>query len=272
MVLILGTAVLAVGAAAAGTAAITAGILGGNQDAASNTVMDTVDITTNVLNATYSQCSSNTSGFQGVIIAGSTLIGNNINGLSLSQTITSYSACEQAGDFNNRVSNGITSNISQMAESVEKGIGPPPGASNYADLYTELTQNLASAYVQNCMFSSENNTQLLGVFDSLLVGNNINDVTFNQTIEAIAGCLQESSEVTDIENEIINTINQSATAKKKGILSILTTLFALFILFILIIGAIFLIYELVKKSKDKKASQEDSASSDDDLLTAAIGI
>lgn len=202
-----------------------------------NSVNQSVDVFTNIINEAYQQCTGSNVQSQIVSISGNVGSVINVNNVSFTQSAQTYSMCEQTGSFLTDIQQNISQNSDQVAKAIQSGFSILPGTSeadNIANLTTQIATEISNTYVNDCTFST-NQTQLLNIANNVNSNVNVDNVTFNQSMEVVNTCISQNSTVTNLSQQIAQAVDQSAKSKSIGILGIIAAVLVLGMIFIALV-------------------------------------
>jgi uncharacterized protein YabN with tetrapyrrole methylase and pyrophosphatase domain len=171
-----------------------------------------------------------------------------------SQVVKVNQTCTQTTNIKTKLDNKLKDKISQIAKSTTEALSAGKSASNnYAKLMEKLALNVSNVTSNKCI-----QTQLQSA--SIKIKNskakNINVVAnWNQEMQGLFKCVQGTDSVENIKQELINTLDQSATAKTEGIAGILG---AIYIVAIIVIGVV--VFYFIKSGGANKAIDASSGS------------
>ena len=140
-----------------------------------------------------------------------------IEDITMKQAVSINTTCMQKAINTSTVSNDLAASMQQQADSVGQAFSMTTTESN------NYVKNVATAItnVQNTNFTEcttdLNPTQAITCGDSVSVV--IKKVDFEQSVDDVASCIQDTTTVQNVANTVSTAISQTASAKTEGLFS-----------------------------------------------------
>lgn len=215
-----------------------------------NISRDMIKMSAAILNKTAQNCTAPVSTVQAISVSGCDDV--NISGNELRNSISVNLSCVQNSAVDNKVSTLIEQQFKQMAEiksqALGLGVGDSKISTNIVETAKDLSTTIVNEFVQNCA-PSIFSTQSINVSDCKTA--NIVDNKLINDISAIVNCLQSSSAVSGVANDLQTTIDQIAKNKEEPIFDfglLFMAIAGVFITIVVIVGLV-LIFGLKSSSK-----------------------
>lgn len=199
-----------------------------------NTVDQSIDVFTDIVNEAYQQCTGSNVQSQVISVSGNVGSSININNVSFTQSAETYTMCEQTGSFLADIQQNISQNTDQVAQAIQAKFSILPNtteANNIVNLTTQIATEISNTYVNDCTFSTSQ-AQLIDASNNVNSNINLNNVTFNQSMQIVNECISQNSSVSDLSQQLSQAVRQKAKSETIGILGIIAA--------VLIIGMIFI--------------------------------
>ena len=184
---------------------------------AKNEINSAINTAISVLNSSTQTCGTSLSIEQIIEVTGcSTVTISNINFNAIGVLDT---ACSQKNSSNTDISNKVTQVMTQAANAINQSLSLNPNsteAQNIVNAMINIGIAVQNVYSQSCVNSSAIKQ---GVRITECNNASIQGVNFDAYSKAVSSCVQNSTSVTNLVNDLAVTIDQKATAEVAPLVS-----------------------------------------------------
>jgi hypothetical protein len=204
-----------------------------------NTASEATDLMVSAATDNILNCKTAIDQIQGITVIAQNGSSINIGDIDWSQVVAYNQSCYQNATATNTISTSIQQEAQQIAKAIQQqwAVFTAAEAVNMSDLVIKLSEQVCTEYTTKCaaeVIQTQTATFYASGGSEIATG----ILNWDQTVNGISKCVQQTSTVTNAQNNLSNNITQQATAEIQNFLMplIIAAVIILVVVILLVFG------------------------------------